>query len=96
MPNPSPRPAPAWEKVGAVQRRFGCAHYSDCLDLAAREGWESFTCLGCESFRAAPVDPVETTEMALRCLRLIRAAEEEWAREDAEAGRLDHIAGARA
>jgi len=96
MPNPSPRPAPAWEKVGAVQRRFGCANYSACLDVAVRKEWEGFTCLGCPAFRAAPVDPVETTEMALRCLRLIRAAEEEWAREDSEAEHLEQIAGARA
>lgn len=28
-------------------RRFGCEHYSTCLDYAAKMNWKSFSCYGC-------------------------------------------------
>lgn len=29
------------------RRRYSCAHYATCLDLAAALNWDNFTCRGC-------------------------------------------------
>lgn len=29
------------------RRRYGCANYATCLDLAAALNWDNFTCRGC-------------------------------------------------
>jgi len=33
--------------VSAPRRRYSCAHYDACLNLAAALNWDNFTCRGC-------------------------------------------------
>ena len=37
----------AVETMEPPERRYGCANYDSCLDLAAALNWESFTCKSC-------------------------------------------------
>lgn len=33
--------------IAPPRRRYGCQHYTTCLELAAALNWDSFTCRGC-------------------------------------------------
>jgi hypothetical protein len=51
-----PIPVPGAQRDGdaAPMRKIFCANYSACLDIAAREGWDDFTCKQCPMAASAP------------------------------------------
>ena len=50
-----PIPVPGAQRDGdaAPLRKIFCLHYSACLDVAAREGWDDFTCQRCPLAKSA-------------------------------------------
>jgi hypothetical protein len=58
-PNPVPLPASACkgDRDPEETRNVFCAQYSRCIDVAIREGWESFTCTRCHFFRDREDEP---------------------------------------
>ncbi|MDR0966484.1 MAG: hypothetical protein LBM75_08305 [Myxococcales bacterium] len=36
------------------QRNLFCSRYDKCLDEAVKKGWNSFSCLRCDSYHAEP------------------------------------------
>jgi hypothetical protein len=46
-----PIPVPGAQREGdedsSPLRKIFCLHYAACLDVAAREGWDDFTCQHC-------------------------------------------------
>ena len=58
-PNPVELPAPINPEGGKNQsvelhRNLFCIHYDACLDVAVKEGWNSFTCIRCAFYHASP------------------------------------------
>lgn len=52
-----PIPVPGAQRDGdpAPLRKLYCPHYAACLDVAAREGWDDFSCMQCALSKDAPV-----------------------------------------
>lgn len=45
--HPIPVPGARHENDTSPLRKIFCIHYAACLDVAAREGWDDFTCHRC-------------------------------------------------
>lgn len=50
---------------GEGERRSECPHYSECLDLAAKEKWRSWKCDSCSAFQADKKGPARDKEESL-------------------------------
>ena len=50
---PVPTP-PRHERDPAVDRKVFCPNYDACLDVAARQGWDDFSCRQCSFAREVP------------------------------------------
>jgi hypothetical protein len=46
-PNPTALPSLVSEEDVGEQRSLFCTEYDDCLDLAIRQRWSSWTCMRC-------------------------------------------------
>lgn len=62
MPDRKPSP-----RQGKGERVFDCTHYSDCLDLAAREDWKSFHCEDCKDSEETTLMSEASTETVKIC-----------------------------
>lgn len=51
-----PIPVPGAQRADDTSplRKIFCPNYSACLDTAAREGWDDFTCQHCDLAKHAP------------------------------------------
>lgn len=54
-------------------RHIWCRHYDVCLDHAAKEDWEGFSCDTCWAYEPLQLDPVELQTDADHCAALVLA-----------------------
>lgn len=57
-----------------LYRRIWCRYYDRCLTIAAREGWQGFTCNECQAFVCLTVGEVISQGIKVQdVLRRLRA-----------------------
>lgn len=67
----NPQPNAPFKSVFAARRRVWCAHYNGCIDLAIKEGWESWSCADCHDFKPQRMSSEELRIDAEHCRVLI-------------------------
>ena len=67
----NPQPNAPFKSIFAVRRHVWCAHYNGCIDLAIKEGWESWSCADCYGFKPRRMSPEELRIDAEHCRALI-------------------------
>ncbi len=73
MPNPQPhREIMNCDAAPTVQRLL-CARRRDCLMVAAKRGWPSFTCNGCDAFEQPTRDELAAEREMLAALGMVLA-----------------------
>lgn len=59
------------EEAQQLRREFFCRHYDACLDKTILNGWPSFSCSRCRSFRVQDRSGAEWFDDSLACASLI-------------------------
>lgn len=66
--NPQPHPEIMTSDAAPTVQRLLCATRRDCLMVAARHGWPSFTCNGCDAFQQPTRDDLAAEREMLAAL----------------------------
>jgi hypothetical protein len=73
-PSINPQPASHFMKAKQIpNRRLLCSNYNLCLDLAAANGWDSFTCEFCSNYNCQKYSIDRWIQEGVKCRALIDA-----------------------
>ncbi|MBL8623780.1 MAG: hypothetical protein JNK64_20900 [Myxococcales bacterium] len=73
MPNPQPHPEILNADATPTVQRLLCARRRDCLMVAAKRGWQGFTCNACDAFEQPTRDELAAEREMLAALGMVLA-----------------------